>query len=200
MNEIPDDENVTDEAGLLQNIDFIIEALDQLGIGSGAFAVALVQTFVTKFAQICFARFAFGRRILRIFRATEFQLEIAAIRNRDRVRNRLGKIRKQCAHFVRRFEIQLRHVTHATLVRDQLARADANHHVVRFVVPALEKMHVVRRHQADAKFLRQLRQHGVAFVLRFDAVIVHLEEKILPRRKYRGNSAVLCRAFARSFA
>ncbi len=44
---------------------------------------------------------------------------------------------------------------------------------------ALEKMHVVRRDQSEPKFLRDRRQDAVAFSLRLDAVIVHLEEEIL---------------------
>ena len=117
-----------------------------------------MQSFVAKFAQITFARLAFRRGILGIFRAPEFQFEIAALGNLQRVRDRLRMIREQSAHFVGRFEIKLGHVTHAPLVVHHLAGADADHHVVRLVMAAFEEMHVVRRDQSDAEFLRELRQ------------------------------------------
>ena len=67
---------------------------------------------------------------------------------------------------------------HATLVLHHFPRADADHDVVRFVMTAFEKMHVIRGNEADAKFFRQLGQHGIAFVLRFNPVIVQLEKEI----------------------
>src|SRR5213075_511852 len=42
MNEVPDDQKITDEPGPLENIDFIIEPFDQIRICPGAFAVAFV--------------------------------------------------------------------------------------------------------------------------------------------------------------
>ena len=44
---------------------------------------------------------------------------------------------------------------------------------------ALEKMHIVRRGQADAELARKLWQHAIAFLLRVDSVIVQFEEKII---------------------
>ena len=86
--------------------------------------------------------------------------------------------RKERAHFFGAFEIKLRDVAHPLLVMHHLAGADADHDVVRFVMAALEKMHVVRRDQPEPKFLRDLRQDAVAFSLRLDAVIVQFEEEI----------------------
>ena len=42
----------------------------------------------------------------------------------------------------------------------------------------LQKMHVVRRDQAEPELLRELRQDRVAFLLCLDAVVVHFEEEI----------------------
>ena len=49
---------------------------------------------------------------------------------------------------------------------------------MRFVIAPIEKMDVVRRDQSEPEILRQVRQHAIAFVLRFHAVIVQLEEEI----------------------
>ena len=86
--------------------------------------------------------------------------------------------RKERAHFVGAFEIKFRNVAHPLFVMHHLAGADADHDVVRFVVAALEKMHVVCGDKSEPKFLRDLRQDAVAFSLRLDAVIVHLEKEI----------------------
>ena len=68
---------------------------------------------------------------------------------------------------------------HPLFVVHHLAGADADQDVVRVVMAALEEMHVVRRDQTEAEFLRELRQDAIAFALRLDAVVVQLEEEIL---------------------
>ena len=178
MNEVPDDEEIADEPGLFQNIDFVVEPLDQLGVRSRALAKAIVQSLVAKLAQIHFARLAFRRRILWILRNAKLQGEIAAIRDHERVRDGLGMIRKQRPHLIGRFEIKLRRVTHPPFVVHHFPGADADHHVVRLVMAPLQEMHVVRRHEAEPELLREFWQDRVALFLHLDAVVVHLEEEI----------------------
>ena len=67
MDEVPNDEQITDESSLLQNAQLIIEPPEQLRIARGTFTVALPQAAITKLAQITFARFAGRNRILRVF-------------------------------------------------------------------------------------------------------------------------------------
>ena len=179
MNEVPDDQKIADESGALQNVDFVIETLDQFRIRSGALTVAIVQTFVAKLPQVRFARLPFRHRIFRIFRNAEFELEIDPVGDRDRVRDRLGMIREERPHFVSRFEVKLGRIPHPAFVVHHLAGAYTNHHIVRLVVAALEKMDVVRRDQSETEFFSKPGQHLVAFVLHLDAVIVHFEKKIL---------------------
>ena len=87
-------------------------------------------------------------------------------------------IRKKSAHFLGAFEIKLRRVTHPPFVVHHFPGADADHDVVRFVMAALEKMHIVRRDQPEPKLARDRGQGAVAFPLRLEAVIVQLEEEI----------------------
>src|SRR5881396_4446440 len=110
MNEIPNNEQITDEPSSLENVELIIESLDQFCVYRRAFAVAFAQTLVTKFAQIAFTRFPSRRRILRILGTPKFKIDMATFANLQRVCNCFGKITKHLAHFARRFEIQLRHV------------------------------------------------------------------------------------------
>jgi len=44
---------------------------------------------------------------------------------------------------------------------------------------AFEEMNIVRGDQTDSEFLRQLGQNSIAFVLPLDALIMHLEVKIV---------------------
>ena len=102
-------------------------------------------------------------------------------------------VREKRAHFIRRFEIEFRRVTHPPFVVHHLSRADADHDVVRVVMTPFQEMHVVRGDQTEAEFLRQRRQDGVALLLRFNPVIVQLEEEIFRTE----NIAEIGRALAR---
>ena len=92
MDEIPDDQNVADKAGFLENAQFIVEPLQKLIVDPGAVAVTLLQAFRAKLAKVTFARKSFRRRILRVFRVPEFDLQIAALRDLQSSRNRFRKI------------------------------------------------------------------------------------------------------------
>jgi DNA polymerase-3 subunit alpha len=119
---------------------------------------ALPQTFVTKLAQIFFARLPRRRGILRILGAPKLEVEMASLANFERVRNRLGKIAEQLAHLGRRLEIQLRHITHPVFVLHHFARADAKHDVVRLMIAPAQKVNIVCGDQSDANVPRNLRQ------------------------------------------
>src|SRR5262249_27145751 len=101
MNEIPDDEEITDETRFFQNAQFILEATGQLRISRGAFAIPRPQTFVAKLTQIAFARFSGQDWILRVFRTPKFKNEMAAFANMQRVRDRLRKFAEHLPHLGR---------------------------------------------------------------------------------------------------
>src|SRR5437773_2338420 len=86
---------------------------------------------------------------------------------------------KKSPHFVGALEIKLRRVAHPFFVLHHPAGPDANHDIVRFMMTSLEKMDVIRRDEAEPKFLRDLRQSPVAFSLRLEAMVVQFEEEIL---------------------
>ena len=78
---------------------------------------------------------------------------------------------------------------HPLLVAHHFAGADAKHHVMGVVIAPLQKMHVVRRDQADSEILREFGQAGVASMLLLHPVIVHFDEEIFPAE----NVAIFCR-------
>ena len=185
MNEIPDDQEITDEARPSRDPEFLVQAGTKLRVRRCSLAEALAQSFSTKLAQICLARLARRRRVFGILRDPEFQLEIATLGDRERIRNRLRMFRKERAHFVGGFEIKLRHITHPPFVLHHLAGADADHDVVRFVVAALEKMHVVCRDKSEPKFLRESSAGRGCIFAAPRCRDRASRERNFPRRKYR---------------
>src|SRR6266704_2371830 len=111
MDEIPNDEQITDEPGFLEHAEFVIEPLKQFSFGCCALAVAFAQALITKLAQITLARFSSRHRIFGIFRMSELEIETATLADFECVRNRLGEIAENFIHFGGRFEIQLRHIS-----------------------------------------------------------------------------------------
>ena len=101
MNEVPNNEKIADESGLLENVDFVVEPSTQFLIVGSPFAVTLVQTFVTKLPRVGFARLARRRRVFGIFRAPEFELEMTTAGNLKGISNGVRKISKDLAHFCR---------------------------------------------------------------------------------------------------
>ena len=179
MHEIPNDQEVINEAGFLDNADFVLQTTPQFGVILGSRTVAFAEPARAQLSQHHFARFAVGKWIPRISQLAKFELEIAALGDLERVRDRLGKIAEQLAHLARRFQIQFRHVTHPSLIAQIFTGTDAQHHIMRPVMLALEKMHIVRRDEAESKFPRQGRQSAIAFSLLGNAMIVQLDEEIL---------------------
>src|SRR5205085_7675079 len=82
MDEVPDDQQITDEAGRLQNIELVIESLQQLRVGCRSFPVAFHQTAVTKLAQEFFPALTFSQRVFRVFRPSKFEIQVAALSDR----------------------------------------------------------------------------------------------------------------------
>src|SRR3954470_15465851 len=134
MNEVPDDQDVADKTGLLQHAEFVIETSLQLLIRSRPLAITLNESFVAKIPNVLLATLPFRRRILGILRFVELEIQMTALRDSQSIRNRFGKIAKQFAHLLRRFEIELRLVAHPLLVRDHFTGANAKHDVMSVVI------------------------------------------------------------------
>src|SRR5262249_3755302 len=127
MNEIPNDEEITNKPCFLQNTELILEPASQLRIALSTLAVTRAQTLVAKLAQISFARFPSRHRIFRIFRTSKLKVEMATFANVQCVRDRLRKIAEHLSHLGGRFEIQFRQITHPVFVLHHFAGADAKH-------------------------------------------------------------------------
>jgi hypothetical protein len=88
----------------------------------------------------------------------EVQLDVAARGDGQRMVAGLRRLGEEPAHLGGTFEIDVRRVDHPVGVVRPLARADRAQAVVSLMVFLQEKMHIVRRHEADAHLRRQLDQ------------------------------------------
>ncbi len=107
------------------------------------------------------------------------ELEVAHLGDLDGARDGVGDVREDLRHLLGRADVQLRPAeAHPVRVVDGLARADAEHHVVRLVVLAEEVVRVVGGDERDARLLRQLDEVFVDLDLVFELVILNFEEVI----------------------
>ncbi len=178
-NEVPDDQEIVHESLRLQQPQLALQPFRDDGIFHRALAVALAQTLVADGAQILVLPHPVFRRVVRVFRNAELDLQITPLGDGESVVARLREVTKQVPHFRRILHVKLGQVMHAALVRDARAGADADQHVVRFVRFASQEMHVIRGHQSDAEILRHLRQQAIDFELLLHAVVLHFEEEVL---------------------
>ena len=176
MDEVPDNEKIAGETEFLEDAQFVIEALVQFG---RALSVAAAKSLLAQFAQVSFAAFALGRVEHREARLAEIHGHIAPLRDAHRVGQRRGVVGKNFRHFLRRLEVKLRQVTQPPLVGHVRSRANANHHVVRLVVGALEEVDVVGRNQTEPEILAPAHKVRIHLPLRIHPVVVDLEEKII---------------------
>ena len=134
------------------------EALLDLGSRGFFLAVAFHEALVADAHQVFLARAAVGRVELRVFlRAggVELEFDVAALGDLQGGVAGTGDLGEERAHFLGGLEIDFRRVAHPVLVDEQLAGADADHHVVRLVVVAVEEMHVVGGHRLEAELARR---------------------------------------------
>src|SRR5262249_13960180 len=159
--------------------ELVLKPTLQLRIALRTRAVAFAQTASAKLTQHRLARRAKRNRILWVFRFPELELHVTAVPDLERVSDCLGQLSEERTPLRRRLDIQRRHVAHPSLAIHHLARADAKHHIVRPVILPLKKMDIVSRHQPQAQFTCQSRQHEITFPLFAKTVIMQLDEEIL---------------------
>ena len=175
VDEVPDDEKVAGETELFEDAELVVQTLAQ---SRRPVAVAALETFLAKLAQVTLARPALRGMENRKARLAEFHADLAALGNARRVGQRLRMVAENLGHLLRRLEVKLRQVTQPPLVGHVGPRADADHHVMRFVVGALEEMDVVGRDQAETEVAGPAHQMGVDLALRVHPVIMNLDEEI----------------------
>ena len=107
------------------------------------------------------------------------ELEVAHLGDVERARDGVGRVGENLRHLFGRADVPLRAAeAHAVRVVDGLARADAEHHVVRLVVVAEEVVRVVGGDERDTRLLREFDEVFVDSDLVVELMILDFEEVI----------------------
>ena len=175
--EVAHDQEVGGEAHPADDVELVFEALahllrdlahPRLELGPGDPAQAVLGAGLSR-----------RQRERRQQRPTEGHLQVAALRHRDRVLQRVGEVREGLLHLLGASEVQILDGPHPLRVVHRLPGLDAEQDFLRLGVVALEVVIVVGRHQRDPG-PRGERPHALAdLVLDVDPVVHDLEEVVL---------------------
>ena len=182
LDEVRGDEEVGGETELVDDVHLVFQALLDLGIGGFLLAIPSNKTFLADAHQVFLARRTVRRAELRVFfrrGGIELDGDVAALGDLQRGVAGPGDVSEKLAHLLRGLEVDLGGVAHAVLVDEQVAGADADHHVVRVMIVAVEKVHVIRGHRLEAEFRGEFQQAGSNAALRLKPVIVDLDVKVI---------------------
>ena len=178
LDEVGGDEEVGGEAQLVDGVDLVFQAGGDFFRLGFFLAVALHESVAADLHQVFLARAAvWGAELRVLFRAggIQFDGDIAALGDFQCCIAGAGHVGEDLAHLLGGLEIDFRRVVHAVFIDHQVPGADADHHVVGFVVELVEKVHVVRGDDLEVHFPGELEQGRGDQPLRFEAVVVDLD-------------------------
>ncbi len=187
-NEIPDDQEISGVAHLLDHLDFVREALLVFGQRTpqeallGGFLEAR-QSFGEAFAsdalEIAVDCEALGHLELGERVAHRLDAEIAALGDSHGARESFREFSEYLGHFLGSLEIKLvGGEAHAMGVGHGFAGLDAHQHFLGAGVGARQVVAIVGGHQGNAALARQAHQLAIERLIHVQALVLHLEEKI----------------------
>ena len=141
--EVPNDQEIIDEALGFEESEFAVDAFEDDGVIGGAGAVAGVEAFLNNLPEVAVLGEAFGRGEVRIFWNAKLDLEIASFGDLEGISECLGMVLKESGHLGGRFEIHFWAVFFALFVGGMDTGADTNQDVVGFVMGTFEEVDVV---------------------------------------------------------
>ncbi|SMG02914.1 titin [Burkholderia singularis] len=167
VDEVRDDQEVAGKAHLLDRSALEIETLvirGALRIALGRVRIELREAFLEPFLgqlhEIVVERHPVGRRKERQLRLAEFERQVAALGDLDRVRERRRQIREQRGHLVLRTEILVGRETLLTArIRQDVAFRDAHARLVRGEIVSRHELQRMRRDDGQLQFSRE--RHGL---------------------------------------
>ena len=159
VDEVGDDQEVAGEAHLDDGPGLELQSRDVLGtlrVARRRIGVQQAQAPLQPgggFAlQMIVERDAGGRRKVGQVALAERDREIAALRDRDRVRERLGQVAERRDHLRLRLEVLVRReAPRPPRVREHVTLGDADARLVRAEVLAAEELHRMRRHHRQSR-------------------------------------------------
>ena len=218
VDEVPDDQEVTDVAHGLDGLDFIAHAVLQFRIHVGRqrfhvlgrhrrigpaagrigfrLAVTVFQAGPAQVFEERLLRIAFRHLADRDVVIAEFEVEIALVDDLLRDVAGFGDVREDLAHLLLGLQVELVvGETHAVRVRKTGLRADAKQHVVRLGVFLIDIVGIVCRDEGDVQLFRQLLEHGVDLLFLVQALVLDLQIEIAPAEAVLQPLRLFLRAF-----
>lgn len=182
LDEVPDDQEVTGEVHLVDDAEFVVESGSKLVVvQSGIAAIAEFEAFETDASKIIITRrtvFRFELGVAIDAGGVELDADVAFLGNFECGVAGLGNLRKEGAHFLGRFEIDLRRVGEAVCLKELAVGANADHDIVAFMICTIQEMDVVRGYCLEAKLFRPLYHLTSRALLRLHAMVVDLEVEV----------------------
>ena len=185
FDEVPDDQEVAEKTHLRHDLHLVVETGLQL-LGMGTLTEPDFQSLAADALEIFLPRAAIRRVKLRVFfrgGGVQLDIDIHLVGDLQSAPQRLRHVFEELDHFLGRLEIDLLGILHPVLIEDHLAGADADHDIVRGVVGAVEKMHIIGRHRFDVILLRPFQQLDGALPLGLGHipvdVVVQFQVKII---------------------
>ncbi len=175
--EVPDDQEVRGEAHLLDHAELELEPGD--GLGRRRVAVAAAQAFGGDAAEHLLGLGPVRRRKARQQQLAEGDLDVAALGDLERVRNRLRPGRERLVHLLRGLQVELVRVEAQLRRLERRLRLHAEQCGVIAVVLAAQVVHVRGPDERPAELAGDPGDPLVGLVLLGDAVDLELEVDVL---------------------
>ena len=180
LDEVPGDQEVRREAHVVDDLELVGDPLDD-AVRQVVAPPPLGALPGQVLEVLGVAREPLGQREVRQQGVTELDLEVGALGDPEAVVARLRQFAEQVAHLLRRLQVVLVALELESLrVGDQRAGLDAQQGVVRLVIFAVGVVTVVGGEQRRADLLGDLDELGVGLVLGGDAVVLQLDEQVVP--------------------
>ena len=173
MDEVPDDEEVVREAHLADRLELETEPLRQLGRRG---AVALAEAALAELDEVVERIAALGHRVRGQQDAAELELDVAALGDLERPRERVLEPLEVSRHLLRRLEEELVRVElPVRRVLERVAGLDAEQCLVRERVAGVEVVDVARRHEGQPGLLGECDQLRVHLLLLGEPRVLDLD-------------------------
>ena len=178
--EVPDDQEVVGEAHLANRLQLELHPLLKLGSHR---LVPLLQAVLAELDEVVEGVATLRHRELRQPQSAQLDLDVAALGDLQRPRQRVRVGREVVRHLVRRLEEELIRVE-APVVRvlERVARLDAEERLVRARVLMTEVVHVARRDERQARPLGEAREERVDARLLLEPRVLDLDVGRVPSK------------------
>ena len=92
IDEVPNDQEVAGEAGLVEDRELELKALLDCGVLHGPLSITTAESLLAELAEVTFAGLSFRGKVVRVLGLAEFQFRIAAFGDRKGIGNRIGAV------------------------------------------------------------------------------------------------------------